>query len=182
MRELEEDTNFVMARRSAKTPQKGARRGLRSNRAKMVGPSGSRQRQEYRSIAGRTPGVKPTEWREPTKNLLNLRDREHQPELVLHSDQAKEALKEKERAPAQLPYGGAGRGDPIQQKVLMRTLAYEHDAKDAHSLLVVSAASPGQDVMQVQQEPNLANVGRRGRQSEVNISNKASGAAASYSE
>ena len=67
----------------------------------MVGPCGSSQRQEYRSIAGRTPGVKPMEWREPTKNLLNLRDREYQPELVLNSDQAKEATKEKERASGQ---------------------------------------------------------------------------------
>jgi hypothetical protein len=102
MRDLEEGTNFVMAKRLAKTPQKGARRGLRSKKAKMVGPGGSSQRQEYRSIAGRTPGVKPTEWREPTKNLLNLRDREYQPELVLHSDQAKEAVKERERASGQL--------------------------------------------------------------------------------
>jgi len=69
----------------------------------MVGPYGSGQRQEYRSIAGRTPGVKPTEWMEPTKNLLNLRDREYQPELVVHSDQAKEALEEKERASGQPP-------------------------------------------------------------------------------
>jgi len=69
----------------------------------------------------------------------------------------------------------------------MRTLANEHDAKDVHSLLVVSAVDPGQDAMQVQEAPNLANAGRRGRQVEVNnilikSSSKASGAAASYGE
>lgn len=111
----------------------------------MVRPCTASQRPERGSIARWTPGVKPIEWEEPTKHLLNYRDRENQPELVLHSDQEKEALKEKERASGQPPQGGAGRGGAIQQKVLMRTLAHEHDAKDAHSLLVVSAVDPGQD-------------------------------------